>query len=269
MEEKIRWCMLLVVTLIGALIYLYQVLKKKITFRDWITGSLIYVAVKVFFYQIIYSLLLELFGNVLSISSRTLILCVLEAIFTVIVYLAIYNLFYKKTANSITAISLGFGSGCFEVVSNSVYTLFSYATMMRALLEGNIENILLNQGFTEELIPSAIAYINQISSISIITVTLQAVVAVVVQLMVSCWLYRRNADKENRFLIYSFGLVLVSNVINQVIFNWNYIIGLVLILCLLFICYYIVFCIKNNSISSTYDEKEIVIRNKKEKKSRR
>lgn len=254
--------------MIVTLIYMYKYLKEKITFRDAVTGTLIYIFTSVFIHQIAYSLLLEKMGSE-NLILRNLILSLIDGIGLVLVYLLICRFFYHKKVDSIIAYSLAFGQTCIQTIFSCVYSLLCYASMMGATADGSITKVLKQQDISKDLIPSIIQQINSFSYSSILLIVMQFLTIIATQFLVACLLYHFIEKKNYKILLSAFTVSILFAISIQFVGGLNVVFGIILSFLLLLASLYYVFCVKDNLVLQVYnqeDEKEVIIRKTKKRK---
>ncbi len=250
MNLKINACMFLA---IGSLVFLgifARKFKNRLTMRDFVIGTTVYVAAKVLFYQIEYAAISSLFGDVSRLLQNSALM-ITDALITVAVYLLIYRFFYRYEKNEKTAFSLGAGASALEIVSSVTYVLFTYGMMMQSVLTGKAADQLLSQGFSQAAVESAIANVSNISIFSILFIGLQMFLILMTHIICSILVYRNITDEEKKYTGYGLAVFLACNLVTKVIAPLSGIAGLAAEVILILLEYYYMVNDENSPVRDT------------------
>ena len=122
MDLKINACIFLALGIVIAIIYASRKLKKFLSLRDVLTGSIIYVGAKVIIYQAEYAFVKDIFASSIKLFQQGF-LAILDSLVTLFMYVAIYKFFYNTSKDSREAFSLAFGAASFQSVLSIAYVL--------------------------------------------------------------------------------------------------------------------------------------------------
>lgn len=266
MAEKVKLCYGLILVILGLFIGTYKLLNKKIAFRPFVAGTVIAVVTRQLLVPAVSSILAQVVFKGLDATGIILIQSILGPLLLTGVYLLVARLYIGKEQNSITAFSLAFGEGATEFILQYGYMLLSYAVLFNSIVNGDIEQNLLSQGYSQEVIPTYIAYLESTSVAALIGIFVQGLIMYLSQFLISCALYRFYQNHKYQNLLTAFAVSLCAAVVSVIVPYFNLTAGLVLMVAAIIGYYCYVVAVKNNLLMDVYQEKDVVERKKKERK---
>ena len=253
-------CLLLVI------IVAYRIVRNKIAFRPFIAGTLIYVVSQRLVFPVINSFLTEYLGDFSPYWVMLFLRGLFDSLLVCIGYLLVDHLIIKEDRNSISAFSIGFAEGTFQIIFNYGYLGLAYYLMFTYIENGTAQNILLSQGYTADQIPQMISHYESLSTFTIINIGLQGLLMIPMHILVSCLIYQYINENNKNYLLYSFLFLVGFNILIVLLSMTKEVIFTIAMVLMAFVFYYVVVTIRNNPINKVYSEKDFVehkIKNKK------